>query len=29
MNSGKTIFLVGVNFDPEAGQIASWTYEKA
>ena len=29
MKSGKTIFLVGVNFDPEAGQIASWTYEKA
>ena len=28
MNSGKTIFLVGVNFDPEAGQTASWTYEK-
>ncbi len=27
MNSGKKIFLVGVNFDPEAGQIASWTYE--
>ena len=28
MNSGKNIFLIGVNFDPEAGQIASWTYEK-
>ena len=27
LNSGKKIFLVGVNFDPEAGQIASWTYE--
>ena len=29
MNSGKQIFLIGVNFDPEAGQIESWTYEKA
>ena len=28
MNSGKKIFLVGVNFDQEAGQIGSWTYEK-
>ena len=27
INSGKKIFLVGVNFDPEAGQIASWTSE--
>ena len=27
MNSGKKIFLIGVNFDPEAGQIDSWTYE--
>ena len=29
MNSGKKIFLVGVNFDPEAGQIGSWTREEA
>ena len=28
-NSGKKIFLVGVNFDPEAGQIDSWIHEKA
>ena len=27
MNSGKKIFLIGVNFDQEAGQIDSWTYE--
>ena len=27
INSDKKIFLVGVNFDPEAGQIASWSYE--
>ena len=25
LNSGKKIFLIGVNFDPEAGQIAAWT----
>ena len=24
MNSSKKIFLVGVNFDSEAGQIADW-----
>ncbi len=27
MNSGKKIFLIGVNFDQEAGQIDSWSYE--
>lgn len=27
MDSGKTIRLVGVNFDNEAGQIVRWTYE--
>ncbi|MBQ8753463.1 MAG: PD-(D/E)XK nuclease domain-containing protein, partial [Lentisphaeria bacterium] len=27
MNSGKKIFLIGVNFDQDAGQIDSWTYE--
>ena len=27
MNSGKKIFLIGVNFDQQAGQIDSWTYE--
>lgn len=27
MNSGKKIFLVGVTFDPDAGQIAFWIYE--
>ncbi|MBQ6470762.1 MAG: AAA family ATPase [Victivallales bacterium] len=27
MNTGKRIFLVGVNFDSEAGQIGSWTHE--
>ena len=27
MNSGKKIFLIGVNFDQEAGQIDSWIYE--
>ena len=25
MNSGKKIFLVGVNFDTERGQIQDWT----
>ena len=29
MNSGKRIFLVGVNFDMERGQIADWTSEEA
>ena len=29
MNSGKKIFLIGVNFDKDSGQIASWTYEIA
>jgi hypothetical protein len=29
MNSGKKIFLIGVNFDKESGQIAGWTYETA
>ena len=28
MNSGKKIFLIGVNFDPEAGQIADWQTEE-
>lgn len=28
MNSGKKIFLIGVNFDPEAGQIAGWQTEE-
>ena len=27
MNSGKKIFLIGVNFDGDAAQIDSWTYE--
>ena len=27
MNSGKKIFLIGVSFDPEVGQIDSWTHE--
>ena len=27
MNSGKKIMLIGVNFDSEAAQIASWNYE--
>ena len=27
MNSGKKIMLIGVNFDSEAAQIASWKYE--
>ena len=27
MNSGKTIKLIGVNFDQEAAQIDSWKYE--
>ena len=27
MNSGKKIFLIGVNFDREVAQIDSWTYE--
>ena len=27
MNSGKKIFLIGVNFDQDAGQIDSWSYE--
>ena len=27
MNSGKKIFLIGVNFDQQAGQIDSWSYE--
>ena len=27
MNLDKKIFLVGVNFDQEAGQIDSWSYE--
>lgn len=27
MNSGKKIFLVGVNFDKDAGQIEKWTIE--
>ena len=26
MNTGKRIFLVGVNFDSEANQIGSWTH---
>lgn len=29
MNSGKKIFLIGVNFNKDSGQIASWTYEIA
>ena len=29
MNSGKKIFLVGVNFDKDSGQIDSWKYEIA
>ena len=28
MNSGKKIFLIGVNFDSEAGQIADWQTEE-
>ena len=28
MNSGRKIFLVGVNFDSEAGQIADWQSEE-
>ena len=28
MNSGKKIFLIGVNFDSEAGQIAEWQTEE-
>ena len=28
MNSGRKIFLVGVNFDSEAGQIADWQTEE-
>ena len=28
MNSGKKIFLVGVNFNSEAGQIANWQTEE-
>ena len=27
MNSGKKIFLIGVNFDKDSGQIDSWNYE--
>ena len=27
LNSGKKIYLIGVNFDPEAGQIDSWKHE--
>ena len=27
LNSGKKICLIGVNFDPEAGQIDSWKHE--
>ena len=27
LNSGKKISLIGVNFDPEAGQIDSWKHE--
>ena len=27
MNSGKKIYLIGVNFDSEAAQIDSWKYE--
>ena len=27
MNSGKKIFLIGVNFDRDAAQIESWKYE--
>ena len=27
MNSGKKIFLVGVNFDTERGQIQDWTFQ--
>ena len=29
MNSGKKIFLIGVNFDKDSGQIDSWNYEIA
>ena len=29
MNSGKKIFLIGVNFDKDSGQIDNWTYEIA
>ena len=29
MNSSKKIFLIGVNFDKESGQIDSWNYEIA
>ena len=29
MNSGKRIFLVGVNFNVERGQIQDWTNEEA
>ena len=29
MNSGKKIFLIGVNFDKDSGQIGNWTYEIA
>ena len=29
MNSGKRIFLVGVNFNVERGQIQDWTSEEA
>lgn len=29
INSGKKIFLIGVNFDKDSGQIDSWNYEIA
>ena len=29
INSGKKIFLIGVNFDKDSGQIGSWNYEIA
>jgi hypothetical protein len=28
MNSGKKIYLIGVNFDKDAGQISTWEYEE-
>ena len=28
VNSGKKIFLIGVNFDSEAGQITDWQTEE-